>query len=168
MPAPLGYFITFTCYGRWLHGDPRGSVDRDHNTIGEPWLGSSHGMLRESAEALTQPPYELDGPRRTVVLEAIVNTCRHRKWNLFAAHVRTWHVHLVMAANATPEKVMSDLKAYAIRALNQHRFDATDRKRWTRHGSTRYLNSCEHMERAIEYVLFEQGSVQSAYDGRNG
>jgi hypothetical protein len=63
---------------------------------------------------------------------------------------------------------MSDLKAYASRALNQREFDATNRKRWTRHGSTRYLNSRGHMERAIEYVLFEQGSVQSVYDGRNG
>ena len=28
MSDPLAYFITFTCYGNWLHGDERGSVDR--------------------------------------------------------------------------------------------------------------------------------------------
>jgi hypothetical protein len=25
---PLGYLITFRCYGSWLHGDKRGSIDR--------------------------------------------------------------------------------------------------------------------------------------------
>ena len=27
---PLAFFITFTCKGTWLHGDRRGSVDREH------------------------------------------------------------------------------------------------------------------------------------------
>jgi hypothetical protein len=28
---PLAYLITFRCYGTWLHGDERGSVDRFRN-----------------------------------------------------------------------------------------------------------------------------------------
>ena len=35
---PLAYFSTFTTYGTWLHGDERGSVDREHNQVGTPWL----------------------------------------------------------------------------------------------------------------------------------
>ncbi len=35
---PLAYFITFRCYGTWLHGDRRGSVDRFHNIYGTPRL----------------------------------------------------------------------------------------------------------------------------------
>lgn len=27
---PLGYLITFRCYGTWLHGDERGATDRFH------------------------------------------------------------------------------------------------------------------------------------------
>jgi hypothetical protein len=38
MSIPLAYFITFTCYGTWLHGDERGSVDDEHNTPGTPVL----------------------------------------------------------------------------------------------------------------------------------
>ncbi len=38
MSTPLAYFITFTCCGTWLHGDERGSVDREHNTPGTPVL----------------------------------------------------------------------------------------------------------------------------------
>jgi len=28
--APIGYLITFRCYGTWLHGDEGASVDRHH------------------------------------------------------------------------------------------------------------------------------------------
>jgi hypothetical protein len=34
--GPLAYLITFPTYGTWLHGDERGSVDRDHNLPGTP------------------------------------------------------------------------------------------------------------------------------------
>ena len=31
------YLITFRCYGTWLHGDDRGSVDRRfYNRVGTP------------------------------------------------------------------------------------------------------------------------------------
>ena len=32
------YFLTFTTYGTWLHGDTRGSVDREHNIVETPYL----------------------------------------------------------------------------------------------------------------------------------
>jgi hypothetical protein len=38
MSEPLAYFITFTTYGAWLHGRKPGSVDRDHNAPGTPFL----------------------------------------------------------------------------------------------------------------------------------
>ena len=34
--VPLAYLITFRTYGTWLHGDARGSVDREHNVFGTP------------------------------------------------------------------------------------------------------------------------------------
>ena len=38
---PLGYLITFRCYGTWLHGDQRGSIDRWHNRYKSPYLPPS-------------------------------------------------------------------------------------------------------------------------------
>lgn len=32
--TPLAYLITFRTYGTWLHGDERGSVDKNHNKFG--------------------------------------------------------------------------------------------------------------------------------------
>jgi len=33
---PLAVFFTFRTYGTWLHGDERGSIDRNNNLYGVP------------------------------------------------------------------------------------------------------------------------------------
>jgi len=45
---PLGYLITFRCYGTWLHGDERGS--KSHS----PWAdkGSKRHLWNERSLAL--------------------------------------------------------------------------------------------------------------------
>ena len=35
----LAFHITWGTYGTRLHGDPRGTVDRNHNHFGDPVLG---------------------------------------------------------------------------------------------------------------------------------
>ena len=52
---------------------------------------------------------------------------------------------------------MNDLKAYASRNLNEAGFDGKDRKRWVRHGSTRYKWNEKDVEDAIDYVVRQQG-----------
>jgi len=163
--CPLAYHITFNCYGRWLHGDPAGSVDgHRHNYPGSPTVPASRELWGFELEEMKQPPYELDGPRRKVVMEAIIEVCAYRGWMLLAAHVRTNHVHAVVQADARAEKVMSDFKAYASRRLNKDGFDSRDRKRWARHGSTRYKWTWDEVERAVVYVLREQGDQMETYD----
>lgn len=50
MPAtPLAYHITFATYGIRLHGDERGTADREHNCPGVPILGTD--APREDFEA---------------------------------------------------------------------------------------------------------------------
>jgi hypothetical protein len=39
MPSsPLAYFIAFSTYGAWLHGRDLGSVGKQHNEVGTPFL----------------------------------------------------------------------------------------------------------------------------------
>jgi REP element-mobilizing transposase RayT len=96
-------------------------------------------------ERMDQAPYNLDQIRRDAVLEAIQEVCRQRGWSLLAVHVRSNHVHAVVQAEVPPERVMNDFKAYASRRLNRMRLDQPDRKRWARHGSTRFLWKPEHV-----------------------
>lgn len=62
-------------------------------------------------QLMDQPPYSLDRSRREAVLSALLDRCTDRQWRLLAAHVRTNHVHLVVEADARPERIMNDLKS---------------------------------------------------------
>jgi hypothetical protein len=56
---------------------------------------------------MNEPPYLLDCNKGEVVLEALLEVCAYRGWELFAAHVRSNHVHAVVAGDAAPEKMMN-------------------------------------------------------------
>ncbi len=114
--------------------------------------------------AMTQAAYSLDERRRGIVLSAIVEVCKYRCWRLKAAHIRKDHVHLVVSSDAAPEKIMGDFKAYASRALTLAGFDHAKRKRWARHGSTRYIWNPEQVDSAIAYVLKSQGKPMQTYE----
>ncbi len=165
--TPLAYFITFTVYGVWLHGRDIGSVDRQHNQPGTPLLPPDGDREQAERANLREPPYLLDAERRTIVLQTILEVARHRRWSVWACHVRSTHVHAVVTAAAKPEKVMSDFKAYASRRLKERLQEPTDCKRWTQHGSTRYLWKEDQVAAAVDYTLNGQGEPMAVHDGRN-
>jgi len=119
---------------------------------------------------MDQAPYLLDRDRRVIVLDALREVCRHRGWILWAAHVRHNHVHVVVEADERPEKVMNALKSYASRGLNRLGMDGPDRKRWVRHGSTRWLWKKEDLQEAVDYVVSGQGERMEVFvgDGTHG
>ena len=163
MNTPLAYFITFTCYGTWLHGDERGSVDDEHNTPGTPVLPPDPERRARERNDLAEPPYHLDGPRRQVTLDALCEIARRKGWTLHAVHVRSNHIHIVVSATGTPERVMNDFKTASSRRLNK-RFSAEQhRTRWTRHGSTRYLWTEEVVAEKVHYVLHGQGEPMERF-----
>jgi REP element-mobilizing transposase RayT len=159
----MRYFITFACYGAHLHGDKSGSVDRNHNVPGSRLAEASPERVALKRQQMDQAPYYLDRDRRATVLDALREVCFHRGWSLWAAHVRTNHVHSVVEAEVRPEEVMNAFKSYASRALNRLGIDGPDRKRWARHGSTRWLWKDEDVQDAIRYVVSEQGEPMQVY-----
>lgn len=58
---------------------------------------------------------------------------------------------------------MNDFKVYASRSLNRLELDSPNRKRWARHGSTRWLWKPESVSAAINYVLEEQGQPMAVF-----
>lgn len=113
---------------------------------------------------MVQPPYLLDDTRRQIVLNAIREVCENRDWTLFAAHVRSNHVHVVVGAGAPPEKVMNDFKSYCSRRLTEAGLETSQRRRWARHGSTQYLWKREEVLASIEYVTREQGEPMAVFE----
>ena len=113
---------------------------------------------------MDQPPYGMDARRREAVLSSLLDRCSQHQWRLLAAHVRSNHVHLVLDASIRPERVMNDLKSFASRCLNQTGLDEPARKRWARHGSTRWLWKPESVSAAIRYVVDEQGEPMAVFE----
>mgnify|MGYP000588183009 CR=1 FL=1 len=154
----VAFFITFSTYGTWLHGDERGSVDRDHNEFGAPVISGDPAQEKRDFDQMKHPAMVFDISHRRAVQEAIIEVCQHRGWRLHALHVRTRHFHCVLVADTTPERVMNDFKSYATRRLRQEKLIDADARVWTRHGSTRYLNEDATVLAAANYVIDDQGA----------
>ena len=151
------YFLTWTTYGTWLPGDGREWVDTSDTSTATPIKPpdprrEQHARLRMRAQ-----PVVLSERQRDLVEKTIHEVVQHRGWHLAGVNVRTNHVHVVICCpNVTPERVMSQLKAWAARRLNEDPQGAglqLPPKWWTRHGSTRYLNTEEAVDAAVRYVV---------------
>jgi len=100
------------------------------------------------------------GPEeRVVALNAFKEVCRHRAWNLHAAHARSNHVHVVITADASAGRTMGDLKAWATRRLVEAGYRPQGARVWVRQGSMRNLWQRAAVEAACFYVLHEQGEI---------
>lgn len=164
---PLAYFITFTCYGTWLHGEKSTSVDHLNNTPGADFLSVNSKRADLVKKQMSETPYFLDESRRRIVLQSILEVCSYRQWVLLAAHVRSNHVHCVIHAILQPEQIMNTIKSYASRHLNEAKLDGDRVNRWTRHGSTRYLWKEAEVEATIQYVVNEQGLPMAVFENKN-
>jgi REP element-mobilizing transposase RayT len=159
----MRYCLTFACYGCHRHGDESGSVDRSHNLPGSRVLEADPTQAATERQGMLQTPYSLDRNSQAAVLEALREVCLHHRWILLAAHVRTNHVHVIVEAEVRPERVMNDFKSYASRWLNPLGRNGPDRKRWARHGSTRWLWRDQDVQEAIRYVGDGQGEPMEVF-----
>jgi REP element-mobilizing transposase RayT len=91
--------------------------------------------------------------------QAFEQVCLHRGWSIFAAHVRTNHVHVVLAANAPAGRVRGDLKAWATRRLVAAGHRLQGQPIWVRQGSKRQLWRPRAIDAACFYVVHEQGEI---------
>ena len=158
MSIPLAYFLTWTCYGTWLHGDERGSVDREHNLAGRPFLARDDPRRNRSSESLKHWATTLDPTRRRVVKETISSRCAFLGARLLALSVRSNHVHLVVSCNTEqPGRLAGGFKSRCTRVLRERGLIGSEERVWTKMASTRYLRNDRSVEAAIDYVTRHQG-----------
>ena len=106
----------------------------------------------------------MDARARSAVSDAIRGVCAHRVYRLFAINVRKTHAHIVTSASDRPELMMNSFKAYSTRELRKMGLIDHGQKVWARHGSTRYLWTEQHVDAAVEYVIYDQGGDLPALD----
>ena len=75
---PLAFLITYRCYGTWLHGDKRGSVDRrKFHRHGTPAMPANKRLAEDETLELKHAAVTLDKAQRVVVEDAIREVCDH-------------------------------------------------------------------------------------------
>jgi REP element-mobilizing transposase RayT len=122
---------------------------------GSRFADANPSRLAIKRQQMHQPPYCLYQNQREVALDALREVCLYRGWRLWAAHVRSNHVHAVVEAEVRPELVMNALKSYASRRLNRLSADERDRNRW--------LWKDEDVLEAIRYIVSGQGKPMEVY-----
>jgi hypothetical protein len=75
---PVAYLISFRCYGTWLHGDERGSIDRFHNVYQSAYIEPNSGWKDYNASKLKSEPVRLSAAQRNVVEVAIREVCEYK------------------------------------------------------------------------------------------
>jgi REP element-mobilizing transposase RayT len=162
---PLAHLITFRCYGTWLHGDERGSVDPEHNVYKQPYAAANVKRNQHNRTMLKSEPVVLDAARRDSVEAAIRDTCLHRKWTLRAVNVRTNHAHVVVSIGVKkPQVALNAFKANATRQMREDGCWPFAYSPWVDKGSCRYLWNERSVERAIDYVINGQGDELPDFD----
>ena len=159
----MTYLLTFACYGARWHAHEWGSAGLARCVPGTPIPEAGARTRAPRRDGPAQGPYELDWPRRELVLLALRETCAFQNWRLLAAHVRRNRVRVVVDAEDRPEKVLNAFKTHAARRLNQAALDRARRRRWSRNGSARYLWRRGQVEEAIADVAEVQGESTAVY-----
>lgn len=150
---PLAFHLTWTTYGTWLPGDPRGWVKRGQGLQPPSLLRQRDTELRMSEDAC-----RLDALQRRLVEAIVAEHCRIRDWRLYGVNCRSNHIHVVVTADAEPETVLEQRKSWTTRWLKELeslRFPdlAVAREHWwTERGSRRWINDLDVLEAVLHYV----------------
>jgi hypothetical protein len=151
------FLLTWNCYGTWLHGDERGSVDAEHHFPGQP--RAPFNPVRETvrSQQMKCSPYYLGPKERGVVHRTIREVCWHRSWPLLELNVRTNHVHVVLSCPVRPDKAVADLKAWCTRRLREAALLGKQQPAWAEGVSTIWLWTDAQVENKCAYVREGQG-----------
>jgi REP element-mobilizing transposase RayT len=161
----LAYLITIRTYGTWLHGDKRGSTNRFRNRYGSRHLPKEESWLQTNKARMKAESVLLDARMRGCVEKAIKDTCRIRNWLLYAVNVRTNHAHAVVAIGSKkPEIALNAFKANATREMRIAGLISMEKSPWADKGSKRYLWKDDHIDAAIDYVLYGQGDDPPTFE----
>jgi REP element-mobilizing transposase RayT len=152
----IAIFSTWTTYGTWLPGDPRGWCQR-----GRGFQEPDARRRIEAALLMTESAITLDPEQRRIVEQTIADHCRIRAWLLHAVNCRSNHVHVVVSApGRTIELPREQFKTWCTRRLKEHE---RAQKRcirenwWTERGWDEFIDDEDALADVIAYVLEGQG-----------
>jgi hypothetical protein len=148
----IAFFSTWTTYGTWLPGDPRGWYQRGRGLREPDARRRFEAALLMAEEALT-----LDAEQRRLVEKTIADHCAIRRWVLHSVNCRSNHVHVaVTAPDRKIELPREQFKAWCTRRLKeleQGRTSVVRENWWTERGWDEYIDDEDALMNVNLYVL---------------
>jgi REP element-mobilizing transposase RayT len=152
----IAIFSTWTTYGTWLPGDPRGWYERTRGLQVPDARRHFEAML-----LMTESAFTLDPEQRRLVETTIADHCAIRQWFLHAVNCRSNHVHVVVTApDRRIEVPREQFKAWCTRRLKEHaesRKSAVRENWWTERGWDEYIDNDAELASVTDYVSEGQG-----------
>lgn len=166
--SPFALFITWTTYGTWLPGDPRGYVsntllpggayERKRNQRGTPCGQDDPATLAAARRFQEHATVWLTQTESRVAAEAIRQAAVERDWVILRAACMANHIHsLITNCPADGPAVRRVIKGVSSAALSEAA--GAPRRWWTRGGSDRYLHDQAAIAAADRYIHNQSGML---------
>jgi hypothetical protein len=155
------WLITWTTYGSWLPGDPRGFQTRDARQYVPPparyappgavaYRPAPYRGLHRYAQALTEDVVRLSWPECQTALEAMVEEVRELALLPRAMSVAPTHVHFLGRFGSLLIKAtVGRLKSAATRRLEGF---SAERHAWCRDCHIKSIVGEQAVQKAVEYI----------------
>jgi REP element-mobilizing transposase RayT len=157
---PLAYHITFGTYGTRLHGDPRGTVDREHNQFGEPILGPDPERQREEASRLNFEPVYFTLEQREFIESVIPSICERGGWQYVICAAGPDHVHVCLSAPDIPgDRIETWLKRWLTEQLSARWPLLPGARWWAKNGSVKWIFDEAYFRNVKQYIADQRASA---------
>jgi REP element-mobilizing transposase RayT len=152
------YHITWGTYGTRLHGDPRGTVDRQHNEFATPVLGFDGHRWEREKDNLNFPPVVLTHDQMCLVEELIPIICERDHWIYRTCAAGPDHVHVVLTSEHDSETIRRLLKRWLSQEMSKRFPLPKGAVWWAECGSIRWIDSEGYYKNAKDYVTRQRAT----------
>jgi REP element-mobilizing transposase RayT len=186
MSQAQAYLLTWTTYGTWLRGDPRGYVGNTllgtslgvapkNNEYGSPYDADQGRTFNWDLAALKSQPVTLTGAQAQQVAEALIEVAERSHYELLRVSIMSDHVHVLVSAHDDgKEEIARRLKnVTAVRLTQQFGRPApkdsscSDGGRWwTRDSNKRESRDRAALMAAEDYVAKQAYKLAEIVDNR--
>ena len=171
--SPFAMFITWTTYGTWLPGDPRGYVSntlRDDGTFepkrnqrGTPFSRDDPRTLAAAKRLQQHATVRLNAAQALTTAQSMKKASEQRHWFIVRAAIMTNHVHtLTTDCPDDGPAILRIFKGVASAELSNQ--TGHPGRWWTRGGSVRYLHDQRAINAVALYIRKQQGILCEIVD----
>ena len=144
----LIYFITCTTRGTWLHGNPKGSYDKNGR-----YIQSDNQLQEYNEQKMNHQPFLLTSDMQSIIRIAVKAFCEKNGWFIHAFSVQSNHFHLAVAASEINVKcLVARLKSNLTMRLRKVNLIDSDCHPWTRLFNSVSITTDKELERVCKYI----------------